>query len=173
MSQEINEPISTLSSRYKTAMQNLRNLINIKVDREMFYDLSKAPQGYSRNVHTPMSTPFDYSSQQYPCTTLKYFEQSFGDTKTVCPGNFNDDEGMYLGCTKRFTVHIKDPQKITGEVSTEEAMDLLGVSKSTLDKLCNSGQIKYQNVKYGKTRRRKINLSLIQDCGEKIFDLGF
>lgn len=164
-------PISTVNSRHKTALNNLRKKMNIQIDKQILQDIDR-PNDWGMALNkSRIDTPFEYCSVQKPCTVLEYFKKAFGDDKTVCPGCYNDEHGLFLSCGKKHALKVVEPERISGEVSTEEAMEILGVTKNRLDILCNSGQLSYRNVRYNKGRKRVINLNRIKDCGQRVFNL--
>lgn len=163
-------PISTANSRHKTALKNLRKKMNIKAVKQILQDIDRPNDWGMALSRSQLDTPFEYCSVQKPCTALEYFRNAFDDDKTVCPGCY-DKHGVFLNCSKKYTLKVVNPERISGNVSTDEAMEILGVGKNRLDTLCNSGQLSYKNVRYSKGRKRVINLNSIKDCGQQVFNL--
>lgn len=162
ISRALKIPTTTLDSRHKAAIRNLKE----SIDQSLFKELSR-PQ-IIKPKSTKMLTPFDYYSSLKICKVKDYFRESFGDNKTVCPGNYVDRKGKYLGCPKRLVTKAKSLEGCH-KVYTQEAMDRLGVTENEIDRRCDVGELDYINEKYEKGQRRLIDLSNVRDCGQKVY----
>lgn len=163
------KPYRTIADKLKVSKSTIENIVDRALEKMReanTYDRDVLNDFTDTNIYfnsCGMSGISEYFTNECPCKIMSYLQESFGDSKTVCPGSYTDD-GRKLLCAKKVTLFDDVPDKF---LTIKEAVAALGLPQRKVEQYRETKRLPTTHESL--PRNRRIIGSQIVDCGNEVY----